>query len=251
MAKRKKRASINSGSARISKNIPLAQQVAGKQKLKTALLGIEGISSLSDLDAQICRPDGYSERIFKYGSLGRAYELYEEVNNFIGIGEVREVFRNWLKAMDLTISSVSNFLYPEKSASYLSTILNSDNKKSYPDKFVNDVFNQAKVAVETGIMKINGETIQNKALIISEKLVVVGDLNDVDTTESQDIEMEGELNMNYLVVTNFATKKQKVVSIGDVDFKVLNDFFLEIKDVIGAKGDDLVITPISTETKSR
>lgn len=251
MAKRKRRATINYNNKKINDNIKMTDEIKIKKMLKKGLLGEKEELSWRDLDALICRPEGYSERIYKHGSIGRGYELFEEVQRFAGILEVRQVFKNWLKAMNLTMASVSKSLYPEKSQSYLSTMLNEDNKATYSDELVNEAFLKAKRYVDESFIKINGETIQDKALKVADALSERDEPITTEKTENKrriKIEEKSE-NMNFIIITNFKTKKQDILNIGEDEFKKYNDFFESIKKVMEIT-QDVKITPFSTDNKN-
>lgn len=249
MGKKKKRASLNFSNKIVNDNIKITDEMKIKQQLKRAILGKNEELTWVDIDAVICRPEGYSEKIYKYGSVGRGWDLFEEVERFAGRREVRQVFRNWLKAMNLTISSVSKTLYPEKSQSYLSTMLNEDNRDTYSDELINEAFLKAKEWVDKGYIKINGETIQDKVLRILNETTEETEIEVVKPKiTSKPIKKERDEDMNFVVITNFKTKKQEIVNIGEDGFKKYNDFFESIKKVMEIT-QDVTVTPFSTDVK--
>lgn len=249
--KRKKRASNNLSHKLITEHTTVRDEAMVREKIKSAMLGSlkpkDGSKAdYEHVDYLMCRPEGYTRRIMTHGSFGRMFELYDEFQSFLGIKEVREVFRNWMKVMNLTISSVSNCLFPDKSQSYLSTMLNSDNKKTYPDELVNDTFLKAKAAVEQGLLKVDGVTIQDLALQVADEL----DDTKTDNHQKKGIKkgvekaMVKEINnKKVLIITNYEKRKQEMLEVNAETYKELNDFYKKLVGV-GAIENEVEIKPI-------
>ncbi|BCU41205.1 hypothetical protein [Enterococcus gallinarum] len=248
---RKKRVSYNLNHKFMTEQKSVRDEAMIREKIKSFMLGSikpeDGRKpDYEYVDYLICRPEGYTRRIMTHGSIGRMIDLCNEFQSFLGVKEVREVFRNWLKVMNLTISSVSNCLFPDKSQSYLSTMLNSDNKKTYPDELVNDTFLKAKAAVEKGILKVDGVTIQDLALQVADEL----DDTKTDNHQKKGIKKGVEKSMvkeinnkKVLIITNYEKRKQEMLEVNAETYKELNDFYKKLVGV-GAIENKVEIKPI-------
>ncbi|MDT2554755.1 MULTISPECIES: hypothetical protein [Enterococcus] len=254
--KKKRKASFNYDT-RLLADRPSAEVLKIKEPLKEWLYKIAKGHNLPEtydsIDILICRPKSYTRKIMQYGHVGRMIELRDEVNDFIGIGRVREVFRDWIKNNNLTIASVSRVLFPEKSASYLSSVLNEDHSGTYSDEFVNEAFLKAKRLQENGLLKMDGKTIQETALDVADDLSTKKEVLIKKTTKEKkqtSTKKQGAEDKVVIFVTNYDTRQQTSINLGELKLNELNNFWKSLESV-GAINKDVEFAVIVDDSTKK